>query len=386
MPSFTQTNAVARFTCLGDACEDTCCKGWGMQLTRETIDKYKAEAPELLEAVVSGEAEFVMKRDPETDFCVKFDQGWCAIHRDYGSDFLGDACHFFPRITRAIGETVLTTAALSCPESARLMLMEEGAFTLAPRAELRVPFSLKQYLADMGEEEALALHELFVTEAGNPEFSAEENVMRVSAVVQALALQPVPQWPQAAVFYFKMAAGRLPVAEAEATDPFNLTHALAGLVAASKNPNRPRLRQTIDGMTEMLGISFTDGGIALTPDAAQKFLLLRHHWKTVAGQMQPILRRYLQAQMSIAFFPFAGLGLTLADRMTVIGVRFATLKLALMAEAKKEGGLPAENTVIRVAQSLSRFLDHLADPTLSLQIYHEAGWVREPRLRALLME
>jgi hypothetical protein len=88
--------------------------------------------------------------------------------------------------------------------------------------------------------------------------------------------------------------------------------------------------------------------------------------------------------MSIALFPFAGLGTTLEERTTIIGVRFAIVKLALMAEAKTCGGVPDEAAVIRIVQSLSRFLDHLADPTLSLQIFHEAGWVRAARLKALL--
>src|ERR1043165_3275808 len=113
-PTRIQTNAVARFSCLGADCPDTCCGGWGMQLTQETLEKYKQEAPELVDAVTSGEAELIMRRDPVTDTCVKFEQGWCSIHRDYGDAFLGDACHFFPRITRALGATILTTATLSC--------------------------------------------------------------------------------------------------------------------------------------------------------------------------------------------------------------------------------------------------------------------------------
>jgi hypothetical protein len=40
--------------------------------------------------------------------------------------------------------------------------------------------------------------------------------------------------------------------------------------------------------------------------------------------------------------------------------------------------------VVRIVQSLSRVLDHLADPELSLKIYEEPGWLREPRLRALM--
>jgi hypothetical protein len=93
-----------------------------------------------------------------------------------------------------------------------------------------------------------------------------------------------------------------------------------------------------------------------------------------------MLRRYLQAQLAQALFPFSGFGESLTGRITVIGVRYATLKLALATL----GEAPAMDEVVAVVQTLSRFMDHLGDPTLSLQIYQETGWVREPRLRALI--
>lgn len=381
-----QLRAVAAFTCLGDRCEDTCCQGWGMQLNREHVAKYNAEAPELLDAVTSGEAEHIMKRDPATDYCVKFEGGWCGIQRQYGADFLGDACFFFPRITRAFGEQVLTGAALSCPEAARLMLLQDDGFGWVPRDAGRLPFSLKDYApAAMPAADAFAVHDLFLREAGNEAYSAEMNMMRLSAIAQALEHQPPAQWMQAAGFYARMAEGRVPAAEAVATDPFNLAHALVGLVGAATTGHRPRLQQTIDTLLDALGMQVQGVEVQLAPDAAQRFLRLLARWRQLPD-LQPVMRRYLQAQMSVACFPFAGLGHALAERIAIIGVRFATVKLALMAEAHKQGGMPDDASIVRVVQSLSRFLDHLADPTFSLRIYQEAGWTREPRLRGLLME
>lgn len=358
-----------------------------MQITKETVDKYKKEAPELLDAVDTGEAEFIMKRDPATDYCVKFDAGWCGIHRDYGPEFLGDACNFYPRITRALSDTVFMTAAISCPEVARLMLLEDGGFALTPREEIRVPFSLKNYLPEgLAAEQALAIHQKFVEEAGNAAFSAEKNLMRMSAVVQALALQPVTQWQEAVEFYFTIAESRMPAAEAQAADMFNVLHALTGLVAASKATARTSLMETISIIGDAIGahMDWHTREMKLDADAMERGVKLMSHWRTHGSALQPILKRYVQAQISQAFFPFAGLGNTVQERMSIIGVRFATVKLALMAEALKSGGVPDEKNIIRVVHSLSRFLDHLADPTLSLQMYSETGWIREPRLRALI--
>jgi len=89
---------------------------------------------------------------------------------------------------------------------------------------------------------------------------------------------------------------------------------------------------------------------------------------------QPILKNYLQMQLSLSLFPFSGLGSNLSERITIIGVRLATIKLALMSACSiGDGALPQE-VVVRVVQSLSRIMDHLGDPSFSLQIYAETGW------------
>ena len=55
-----------------------------------------------------------------------------------------------------------------------------------------------------------------------------------------------------------------------------------------------------------------------------------------------------------------------------------------MASLTPDAPMPDQNTVIRIIQTISRFLDHLGDPTLSLAIYDEAGWTKEQRLNGLL--
>ena len=382
-PTRMQTQAVAQFQCLGDQCPETCCKGWGMQLMPQTVEKYKVDAPELLEAVTSGEAEFIMRRDPDTDYCVKFDAGWCGIHKAYGEEFLGDACHFYPRITRSLGATVLTSAAMSCPEAARLMLFTPDALTWGERSEVRVPFSLRNVLpAGIDEASALALHDVFLSMTRDENYDASASLMRVSALARAIEHQPVSSWPEAAPLYLAMIDSRIPEAQAEPADMFNLLHALHGLMAASPK-QRAALRLLVDQIAQVLGVRFLDGGaVELASDASTRGLRLLAHMRDQSLHIDEILCRYLEAQLSQALFPFAGFGETLTERVTIIGVRFATLRLALSTLPVA----PNEAEVVGIVYNVSRFLDHLADPTLSLAIYRETGWVRESRLRALIGE
>jgi len=149
---------------------------------------------------------------------------------------------------------------------------------------------------------------------------------------------------------------------------------------ASPNP-RALLVQLVQAMAVQLGVSFSENGmIQLAEDAQVRGLRVLAHMRQQAATLQPVLRRYVQAQLSQALFPFAGFGGTLSERVTVMGVRLATMQLALATL----GETPSEQEVVGVVYNLSRFIDHLADPTLSLSIYREVGWTREARLRALL--
>lgn len=379
-----QTQAVTRFSCLGDQCPDTCCKGWDMQVAQPTADLYAAQAPQLLDSLTTGAHSIIMKRDPATDYCVKFDAGWCSIHRDHGPKFLGDACDLYPRVTRALDATVHTTLALSCPEAARLLLSGDEGFAPEPREELRVPFMLKNYLLPgMTPEQGLAIHHLFLHEAANPAYSPERNALRLLEVAHALEAQPPEQWEAAAKFYVSIADGRLPAPEPHAHDLVHLVQALVGLIMAGQATGRTALMAITQRMQDALGMRIdpVTRALHLEPDVMVRGLGLLRNWREHHEQAQrPALTRYLQAQLSQALFPLAGLGAGPVERMTMIAVRLATVRLALMTHAE---GLDA-GEVVRLVYTLSRFLDHLADPTLSLAIYQETGWVRTARLRALL--
>ena len=383
----TQTAFLKDFQCLGDKCEDTCCKGWGMQLTQETVDKYKAEAPELLDAVTTGEAEHIMKRDPETDYCIKFDKGWCGVHATRGTEFLGDACHFFPRVSRQLGDRNLMTASLSCPEVVRLALLKEGGFAANEIETDRLPFSLRDYLPEgMDAEQAYATHRAFVDAVGEEGVSPERAIGRLRTLAESLARVDEATWSQAVPFYWKTADGLARPAEQNPADMFNLLNALQGLIGASKQTKRPRLDETISTMEKALKVklNWETLGIELSPDSAHALLHMQSEWEKHAAQFAPVLKRWIQAQLSVNLFPFAGLGEDLQSRVTILGVRFATVKLALASACAVKREAIDEAETVRIIQSLARFLDHLADAALSLQIYTETGWVKEPRLRALM--
>lgn len=378
----TQSAFLSEFRCLGAECEDTCCRGWSMQLDDKMYGRYQREAPELLAAVEQTESGHIMHRDPATDYCVRFDNGLCGVHQRYGTAMLGDACHFYPRVTRGLGDLAVMTAALSCPEAARLALFGKKPMDLRAADAERLPATLKDYLPEgVRADAALAAHRAFLDAAADESVTPERFLLRLFSVARSLDLLPVADWPRAAPFYLRSADARIPQPEPAAEDPFNLLHALAGLIAASRKPMPARLKQTVEAIEQALDARI--GWQAVTIETAAESL---DAWRAVAarwerhhaGALAPVLRRWTQSQLAVALFPFAGFGGTLTERAAILCVRFATVRLALMAAAG-EAPLP-QAEVIRVIQSLSRFLDHLADPSFSLRVYEAAGWLREARL------
>ena len=380
---------------------DTCCKHWSMQINSDMLEKYKKDAPQLLAAVEPDndgslqnphvgfcDQKFIMLKDKQTNYCVKLEDGKCGIHKEYGEKFLGDACYFYPRITRNIGDAAVMSATMSCPEIARIALYGEQPFTLEETEFSRLPQEIKNILPEgMPPEDALAIHSDFISATQDESASAEHIFARINSVSRSLHRIEKKDWLRAAPMYFRLADGSLPQPEMNINDPFNLLHSLCGLVVASKKSIPPRLQQTITEIEQALCVTLDWQNILIqTSDASlpvyNKLYLL---WK---DQMQeiysPLLKRWLAAQLSSSLYPFAGLGDSLPDRITIIGVRMAILRLALISAYSIKNGELHQDDVVRVVQSLSRFLDHLANPVFSLQIYTETGWDKESRMRGLL--
>ncbi|TAE80637.1 MAG: hypothetical protein EAY76_06000 [Alphaproteobacteria bacterium] len=382
--------ALEQFECLGSACEDTCCKGWGMQLTAETVERYRTHAPELLDAITSGEAQHIMRRDAQTDHCVKLEAGWCGIHRAYGTDFLGDACNFFPRSTRSLGDDVVMSASLSCPEVVRLALWHENPVALGDAREQRVPYGLKDYLPEsLDTQQAYAVHRIFIDYMLREDLTAEDALMHSAISADALASIAMTDWIEALPFYLRTASGRVPQPEVQPSDAFNLLNMLCVLIALSKPTSRPRLDHTLMDMYSALAVHFDAQqlSIMISEQSSASYANLYDRWERYGNQaLQPMLKRWCAMQYSVQLFPYAGHGSNARERLNLIAVRYAITRLGLMCLMMHypDGTLPPQEAQIRVVQSIARFMDHLSDPTTLLSMVHHLGWMHNARLRGML--
>ena len=139
---------LARFECIGPACEDTCCSGFGIPVDAITFGRLSRVAdPEiapLVRAHVLPNADFApalggayasiqMQEDGDCPFLDA--ERLCAIQTKLGERYLFYACDTYPRMMRFVDGTAQVGATLGCPEAARLALLDPDAMALVEVAD-----------------------------------------------------------------------------------------------------------------------------------------------------------------------------------------------------------------------------------------------------------
>ncbi len=122
-----------RFRCIGAACEDTCCQGWGVPIDQATYEKYRASdalKPHLGTLIVLNthqptRADYARMPLTTSGFCGFLDsERLCGIQKKLGAEMLSETCAVYPRAISTHGGQVERALNLSCPEAARVTLLE----------------------------------------------------------------------------------------------------------------------------------------------------------------------------------------------------------------------------------------------------------------------
>ncbi|AZK45919.1 flagellin lysine-N-methylase [Paenibacillus lentus] len=120
------------FECVGQDCPDTCCAGWKINIDKGTYKKYRKINDK---GMALKFREYIKRNDnPSSDdnysyikldngACGFMDHGLCGVQKKYGEDLLSVACLQYPRKVNIVDQRVELSAKLSCPEVARLALL-----------------------------------------------------------------------------------------------------------------------------------------------------------------------------------------------------------------------------------------------------------------------
>ncbi|NOU92239.1 lysine-N-methylase [Paenibacillus sp. LMG 31456] len=122
------------FSCVGSECEDTCCSSWQINIDQKTYNKYEGfEKIESMPSVLRhlkviepspSSQQFAEIQLNENLLCPLLNENkLCSIHLQFGEEHLSNICVTYPRVSNRVNGIYQKSATLSCPEAARLALL-----------------------------------------------------------------------------------------------------------------------------------------------------------------------------------------------------------------------------------------------------------------------
>jgi lysine-N-methylase len=384
MQSITVPDYYPKFKCTGPQCEDTCCNGWwNIDVDLDTYQLYlnskqPALAP-LFEKALSRNTSasanntfnfglLNMKPDGACHF-LQSDK-LCAIHTHLGAKALSDTCRLYPRYLNRFGALRENSLGISCPEAARLILLnpEPMQFVeIAPEPEIDdKPFSSYRFpMQSDGDAEQVSIlndfRAVIVAILQFREISIGARLMLLGFLLEdadkvassatfshAIELLPVLQNFVDMLSYPEQLEAQF--ATIEASIPRKIEMATELIARSLADTASPRFTECLHAASE---------GLGGTQSAAQ---LQAHYAENYASYYQPffqdreyIFENYLVNQVVTRLFPFArGSYLNLYRELVC---NYSVIQVLLLGIATKHKGL-SEELVVQLFQTFARNSNH----------------------------
>jgi len=132
------------FRCIGGACEDSCCIGWDIDIDKLTfrqyyrvkdismLNKFKKHVY-LNEDCYDTEVDYGRLKVDDRKWCPFLDDDkYCNIYKNLDESYLSNVCSSFPRVINKVNGDFEVSLFLSCPEAARLVLLNDEKITYRP--------------------------------------------------------------------------------------------------------------------------------------------------------------------------------------------------------------------------------------------------------------
>ncbi len=145
---------LKQFSCIGPACEETCCKGWNIEVDKKTFKSYR----NCKVGTLCKDINLHIKRNKHSTndhnyASIKLKDGTCPmlgedmlcrIHKEMGEKQLSSTCYFYPKLFKQVDNRVEAVLSPSCPEVGRIMLFDSEPMAFVSEQvtfERDVPFT-----------------------------------------------------------------------------------------------------------------------------------------------------------------------------------------------------------------------------------------------------
>ncbi len=144
MLDYLRPQYAKAFRCIGSDCEDTCCHGLDVVVDKAGYDRLRS-LPDLQEemqhfVILPNASESLYARIQLTgSYTCPFlsAERLCSVQQKHGDYYLANICATYPRVSQRIDGLPETSLLLSCPEAARLVLLNPNLLPDVPADSAR---------------------------------------------------------------------------------------------------------------------------------------------------------------------------------------------------------------------------------------------------------
>lgn len=365
---------MKEFQCIGSACEDTCCAGWSVNIEKETFTKYKKLKPSELKTQIkenvirnrsnsSDDSYAKIKMESVGGGCGLMDEaGLCKVHKELGPEFLSNTCAIYPRNTNIVDGVLEKTAALSCPEVSRLVLLNEQGIEFIQDVEPRNTRTLINYNTMTPEQQELFwdLRIFTIKTLQNRSTSIENRLIILGLFLKKFEeLDAINKREKMLnlIQEFERNIDDKSFIESIDSLPANISFQIKLCkklfdYRTTTLMNSKRYLECVEEMVEGLGAD----GQHKDAEVIQRYKdAYEMNYKPFFENREYILENYLVNYVFMNLFPFSNQ--TVTDSFSMLIINFSMIKLHLIGMAKYHQGLTDE-LVVKLVQSYSKTIDH----------------------------
>ena len=371
---------MRQFKCVGSQCEDTCCIGWRGNIDHATYRKYRRVTdPELRQELDScikrnrsqpGEQNYARIKMNRGNACPLLNEdSLCRIQLRLGEEFLSDVCATYPRISNLVNNVLEKSGTMSCPETARLALLNPDEMEFD---ELTEPIETRNIINRRIDTHGLAvarsakryfweLRIFTIQVLQNRNYSLAERLIilgmfyhRVQNQIDAGQVEDIPR---IIALYTNLLAGNELRAEL-ASIPTQVTIQLELM----KELTDERVVKGVSSRTYLECYTQFLHGVQYIREATVEEIAARYqeaeetYYRPFMERHEYILENYLVNYVFKNLFPFSG-EKNLFDNYIMMVVHYALIKMHLIGIGAFHRGL-TEEVVIKLIYSFARVVEH----------------------------
>ncbi|GIO07344.1 flagellin lysine-N-methylase [Brevibacillus reuszeri] len=370
-----------QFQCIGSSCEDTCCAGWSVTIDKATYKKYKKVKSPGIASKLDKEVTRNRSNPTERNYAKISMSGCnscpmlskdslCEIQLMLGEEYLSTTCASYPRVTNIVNGNYEMSANLSCPEAARLALLNPDPMEFF---EIKLNRNNKHSLFNQIHPEQYNptqiqfyfwdLRIFSIELLQNRTYSLTDRILilglffqNVQDLVNNASSSDVPNLIEN---YRKLVrAGSLresllqiPI---EATAQIRLLKELIDVRIHAGGANQRYLRSFEEFL---LGIAYEETAEIETIATRYQFAY-DNYYKTYMDKHSYILENYLVNYIFKNTFPFYGNNISILDNYVFLALHYSLIKMHLIGIAGFHKEKLEVDHILTLIQSLAKTIEH----------------------------